>query len=285
MIDLHTHSTVSDGTMTPCELLHYAKECGLEAIALTDHDTCGGLLEAENAAKELDIPFVRGCEVSTRSELGEFHILGLWLPHNVDTLEECFATLRQRRMDRNARIVEKLCQLGFPLTIEEVKKCAGDGSVGRPHIAQVLVQKGYVRDERVAFHEYLGEGCKAYVAKEVFRPEEAVKLLVHEGATCILAHPMLHHYPLDWLKNKIKSLVDLGLDGIEVWHSDHSPQDTKICLSWAKEMDLMMSGGSDFHGERKPNVQLGFGRNNLSIPKSVYETLCQRRKAKNLPLS
>ena len=214
-IDLHTHSTFSDGTSTPEELLAHAKEIGLQALALTDHDTCSGLPRAEKAAAEAGIPFVRGCELSTRTERGSFHILGLWLPEQTDVLEERLSALRRRRAERNEKIVERLCTLGLPLTMEDVLICAGQGTVGRPHIAQVMVQKGYVPDLRSAFTEYLGANGRAYVPKKVFSPEEAIRLLVSTGATVSLAHPCIHHYPSAWLFERIRMLAaERGIQNI-----------------------------------------------------------------------
>ncbi|MBQ9536431.1 MAG: PHP domain-containing protein [Desulfovibrionaceae bacterium] len=284
-IDLHTHSTYSDGTDSPEELLAKAKERGIEALALTDHDTCRGLARAAQAAKEHNIIFVRGCELSTMSERGEFHILGLWIPEECPALKIKLRELRRRRDLRNEQMVERLCAIGLPLTIEDVLACVqGNGTVGRPHIAQAMLNKGYVRTTREAFDKYIGAGCSAYVPKKVFSPEEAVKALVEVQATICLAHPMLHHYPLHWLKQRIAKLVDCGLDTIEVWHTEHSLSDIELCLQWAKEFNIGVSGGSDYHAKRKPGVELGTGHGNLNIPMSVLDALIARRKAKGLPV-
>ena len=283
-IDLHTHTTFSDGTKTPEELLHLAKEIGLEALALTDHDTCLGLNRAEACAKELNIKFIRGCELSTMSEKGELHILGLWVPKDCPSLEEKLNQLRQRRTERNAKMVEKLNQIGLHLTMDEVLTCAGSGSVGRPHIAQVMVKRGYVPDTKTAFNLYIGAGCKAYVPKHVFTPEEAVQALTEVKATVCLAHPLLHHYPPAWLEQMIKRLVDLGLDALEVWHTEHSEDAVNQALAWAKKFNLGVSGGSDYHGDRKPDVHLGIGRGNLHIPSDVLDNLEARRRSQGLPV-
>ncbi|MBQ7584648.1 MAG: PHP domain-containing protein [Desulfovibrionaceae bacterium] len=279
-IDLHTHSTFSDGTKTPEELLALAKEIGLQALALTDHDTCNGLVRAEAAAKAEQIQFIRGCELSTRSELGELHILGLWVPKDCQKLESQLAILRQRRDDRNVKIVHKLNTLGLPLTMEDVLACVGQGTMGRPHIAQAMVKKGYVPSIQKAFSEYLSPKGKAFVPKDIFQTEEAVKLLAESKALVCLAHPLLHHYPTNWMHDKIKVLVDCGLDALEVWHTEHSPDAVQQCLAWAKEFNLGVSGGSDYHGLRKPGVNLGTGRENLDIPFKVLEDLELRLKAK-----
>ena len=198
-IDLHTHSQASDGTDSPGQLVRNAHAQGLAAVAVTDHDTVSGLDEAEAAARELGLEFVRGCELSTSTELGEMHVLGLWLPRDLAPLQDRLKYLRGKRSERNIRIVEKLQGLGVEITLDEVLHEARGESVGRPHIAAVLVRKGYVKDVSEAFREYLGYYGRAYLPKEVLQPEEAVGVLSSLGATVCLAHPMLQKLPVGWL--------------------------------------------------------------------------------------
>ncbi|MBR4742345.1 MAG: PHP domain-containing protein [Desulfovibrio sp.] len=283
-IDLHTHSTFSDGSKTPEELVWEAKACGLHALALTDHDTCNGLDLAVHAASAANIHFVRGCELSAHSELGELHILGLWVPPKSAALENTLAMLRQRRCTRNEKMVEKLCQLGLPLSMEDLLACAGtQTTVGRPHIALAMIQKGYVRSLKEAFKQYLGFGAKAYVSREVFPAQEAVRVLSRLGATVALAHPMIHHYPRQWLRKQIMLLMEVGLDALEVWHTEHSEQDSAFCLQLAHELGLGVSGGSDYHGKNKPTVLLGRGHGNLAVSVQVLHDLEERRRSKGLP--
>ena len=283
-IDLHTHTSFSDGTLTPEELVFEAKRIGLAAIAVTDHDTCDGLPRAVSAGRKAGIPVIRGCELSTRTERGEMHILGLWVPENDPSFEKELARLRNFRNERNAKILEKLRALGCDITEEDLALQAKGRAVGRPHIALALLAKGCVKSRAQAFHQYIGEGAKAYVPKETITPDQGCRLLKKVGATVCVAHPMLHKYPMDWLYDTLKRLVSCGLDALEAWHTEHSPQETALCREWALKLGLGLTGGSDFHGANKQGVSLGSGRNNLYIPFSVLTALRERRRACGLPL-
>lgn len=273
-IDLHTHSTASDGTDSPAELVANARAAGLSALALTDHDTLSGLDEAEAAAKALELDFVRGVEISTRTEMGSMHILGLWVPRDASPLEETLSRLRNKRSQRNVRMVAKLNELGIGITMEDVLREAGGESVGRPHMAMAMLKAGYIGDLREAFDKYLGSGGKAYLPKEVMRPEEAVSLMAGLGCCVVLAHPMAGgHFPAGWLEALIRRLIPLGLCGLEAWHSDHSAADTSYLLGLARRLKLCVSGGSDYHGANKPRISLGRGYGGLFVPRSVLEDL------------
>ena len=281
-VDLHTHSTASDGTDSPAELVRHAREAGLAAIAVTDHDTLAGLAEAREAARGHAIRVIGGCELSARTARGEVHILGLWLPDEAPGLQRHLVELRRKRAERNAGMVQKLRELGFDISMEEVSTLAR-GSVGRPHIARVMVGKGFVKDEREAFQRYLGTGGKAWLPKEVLSPEQAVGLLAGLGATVSLAHPFIQGYPVAWLEGVLRDLVSCGLDAIEVWHSEHNDAQTRLALEWAKRYDLGMTGGSDYHGINKPGIRLGRGRGGLRIPLDVLDKLEVRRRAQGRP--
>lgn len=284
MIDLHTHSTASDGTDSPGELIEKAARAGLEAIALTDHDTLAGLDEAEDAARDLGIYFVRGCEVSTRSDLGSTHILGLWVPKKSDVLQNFLKSMREKRDERNAIMIAKLRALGFDITLEEVAAMAG-GSVGRPHMATVLVEKGYAADRKEVFSKYLGAKGSAYVPKATPEPAVATRLLASAGATVSFAHPLLPPpRPLSWLERLTLTLSAEGLSAIEVWHSEHRPQDSSWLKALAKRSGLCMTGGSDYHGLAKPGIVLGKGRDNLDISRDVLDSLLLARKKAGLPV-
>lgn len=276
-IDLHTHSTTSDGTDSPAELMVKARQIGLAAIALTDHDTMKGLAEAKAKAKELDIEFIRGCEISTRTDDGSMHILGLWLPEYYEPLESYLKNLRDGRKRRNDLILEKLANHGIHLTMKEVREQA-KGAIGRPHIASLMLKKGYVQNLHEAFDLWLGETGKAYAPKPVPQAEEAVKILSKSGASPILAHPLLHEHSPEWLDSFVRRLKPLGLFGLEAWHSSHSPEQSEQIIKLAQKYDLAISGGSDYHGENKPDIQLGSGRNgNVQVPASVLDKLRQKR--------
>jgi len=279
-VDLHTHSTASDGTLSPSELIHEAKRIGLKAIALTDHDTTQGLEEAYLASQKYDLEFIPGCELSVQFK-GMTHILGLWLQRDAPVLNDAFVFLQKKRKQRNVLIIEKLNRLGIDITYAEVQKKA-KGTIGRPHIAQVLTEKKVTRSVQEAFEVFLNNKGKAYVPKEKFSPEQAIKLLKQEQATVILAHPFsLNLSPLD-LEKELIYLKELGLDGIEAFYSEHSPELTQTYLHLAQKLDLQVSGGSDFHGQNKPHIKLGVGKNNLNLSYVLVQRLKEYRAKQGL---
>lgn len=288
-VDLHTHSTASDGTDSPAELIKKSKDMDLAAIALTDHDTVAGLPEAEEAARDLGQTFIRGCEVSTSTEFGKAHILGLWLPEEIGPFEEMLKHFQEERLKRNLKMIDSLRKLGFDITYEEVEANAGGStSVGRPHFASVLVQNGYAETSAEAFEKYLGENGTAFVAKFSPPPEEATRVLSSLGATVIIAHPLAQRkfqgqFPAEYPENLIRRLLPFGLDGLEVWHSAQSGEQSAKLLALAQKYDMAASGGSDYHGQKKKGVELGSGCGNLRVPASALENLLARRRAKGQP--
>lgn len=282
LIDLHTHSTASDGTDSPSELVAKAAGQGLAALALTDHDTARGLDEAEEAAKAKGIEFIRGCELSTSTDQGEMHVLGLFLPHDCGALDGFLQCLREGRKRRNVLMVEKLREAGLDISMEEVEAKARS-SVGRPHMAAVLKEKGYVRDTNEAFDKWLGIKGKAYVPKLAPRPEQAVRILRELGASPVLAHPLLRPRPEGWLDNLVRDLKPAGLFGLEAWHSAQNEAQEAEIKALARKYDLGLSGGSDYHGRNKPDIQLGTGKGNLRVEYKTLEKLKGRRRALGLP--
>lgn len=282
LIDLHTHSTASDGTDTPADLVKKAADLGLAALALTDHDTLKGLEEAEAAAAGAGIEFIRGCELSTSTDQGSLHIVGLWLPRECSLLEDYLRQRRESRDGRNQKMIELLRKEGINISLEDAAALA-DGTVGRPHIAAVLVEKGYARDKAEAFRDWIGETGKAYVPKDSPAPEEAVRMLRAVGASPIIAHPRLRRPSEEWLERLVVRLKPAGLCGLEAWHSAHDPADEAVIQKLAAKYDLGLSGGSDYHGQPKPDIELGAGKGNLSIGIEVLENLKARRKAAGLP--
>ena len=282
-VDLHTHSTASDGTETPADVVRMAHTLHLKAVALTDHDTVAGLDEAEAAGAACGITLVRGCELATSTPYGEAHILGLWLPRDLGPLRAVLLDLRKKRSERNARMVEKLRGLGVDISYEEVCEQAGGESVGRPHMAAVLLRKGYVRTVREAFTRYLGYGGAAYLSREVLEPLAAVRLLRELGATPVLAHPCLLKCPPDWLDDFTGSLTAAGLLALEAYHSEHNDAQTRWCVDLADRHQLALSGGSDFHGGAKPGIKLGSGRGALRVPAFVLTGLLEQRARLGLP--
>ncbi len=280
-IDLHTHSTCSDGSDSPTDLVHKAADAGLVAVALTDHDTISGLPEAEAAGRERGIEVVRGCELSVGTEQGEVHVLGLFLPREaalLEELEEALHDLRIHRSTRNAEIVHKLQKMGLNIDYEAVlEKAGGDRasgeSVGRPHIARLLQEKGYVSSVREAFSVYLGNKGKAFVPKKVLEVQEAMGLLQRSKATICLAHPGLIGCSAKWLDTFVAKLKEQGLHAIEAYHSEHSPAAVDACTALAKKYTLALTGGSDYHGASKPQIVLGFGKGNLRIGEQLLDNL------------
>ncbi len=280
-IDLHTHSTASDGTCSPAEIVRAAAGIGLAAVALTDHDTTAGLPEAREAGREHGVEIVNGCELSVVDGARRLHILGLFLPENPVRLEAKLAELREKRHDRNRLIIQKLRDQGVDVAYDEVSALA-EGAVGRPHIARALLAKNAVTSIQQAFDRYLGNHGSAYVPKAVFPVDEAMAMLTAEGATVSLAHPCMLGLAGRDLEELARRYKAFGLDCVEAHYSEHSKQQTREYLALAERLDLGVSGGSDFHGSVKPKISLGRGRGGLRIPYAVLEALKARRAAAGL---
>ena len=258
-IDLHTHSTHSDGSFPPGQLVELAKEKGLRAIALTDHDTVAGVEEAVLAGKALDVEVGPGVEISGQFGPGTMHILGYYVHTAHQELVTALKRLQQARAARYPKIIERLQTLGLKLTTAEVLNLAGQ-QVGRPHIAQALVRRGYVSSMGEAFSRYLKKGAAAYVEKFRFPPEEAIGLIRSAGGVASLAHPFTLGFdePKE-LTRVAKELQAMGLEGIEVFYPEHTEEMTAVCDDVAKRLGLLRTGGSDFHGNLKNGSDLGGG--------------------------
>lgn len=290
--DLHTHSTASDGTVRPELLPQLAIDAGLSAIALTDHDTTAGLPACAAACKALGIDFVPGIEISAdplldtspdpanddRPRVGTLHILGLFVRHDDAELAHVHDRMLDSRLQRNPLIVERLNALGVNITYDDVLALASDEGteiIGRPHIAQVLIQKGYVQNIKEAFTKYLGQGKPAYVRKDLFTAAQAIDAIHHAGGLASLAHPVqLKIADSDALYRYVATLKSLGLDAIEVRHPDHTPDVAASFQQLAQRLNLLTTGGSDFHGKRK-DIPLG----SQHVPWSVYDALRSARPA------
>lgn len=274
-VDLHTHSRASDGTLTPGELVTLAGESGLSAVALTDHDTLAGLPEARQAGEACGVEVVSGVELSVADGDRGVHIVGLFLSDRPGPLAEALEYLRARRHDRNHEILAKLARLGIPVDYAAVTALA-EGAVGRPHIARVMLSMGAVGSLKEAFTRYLGNYGQAYVPKVKLGFAEAVALLRAEGALVVLAHPYILGQSGKALAATVTRYKDMGLDGIEVFYTEHSQAQTLEYLSLARRLDLALSGGSDFHGAAKPGVELGRGRGNLRVDGTILDGLKER---------
>jgi predicted metal-dependent phosphoesterase TrpH len=276
LVDLHVHTTASDGSDSPGEVVRKAAALRLAALAVTDHDTLDGLEEAETEARAAGLELIRGCEISTRSPFGEVHVLGLWLPSDpalLRPLKEALGGVRQGRITRNQRILDNLLALGLPVPRAEILKLAEKGVPGRPHIAEALCRLGIAANHREAFRKYLGVNGLAYAPRELMEPEQAVRLLAATGATVCWAHPCLNHAPPQELEAMLIRLVPLGLTALEAYHSEHTARDERLCVELADRYGLQISGGSDYHGRLKPEVALGRGKGGLRVRKHILDKL------------
>jgi 3',5'-nucleoside bisphosphate phosphatase len=278
VIDLHSHTNESDGTFTPLELVDLAMERGIEALAISDHDTFAGFDEALPIAQSRGLDLVCGIELSTRvpgSRVRTVHLLGYFLhqPPSAD-FREWLGELIEGRRDRNRRLIQSLHEQGIDIELGEVERL-GRTLTGRPHFARVLIQKGYVKNFDEAFRRYLGELAPSYVERYAPYVPVAIQRVIDAGGLPVLAHPIrLGFRDPDAEEKFIGDLRDAGLRGIEVFHSDQAPKDSERYAGIARKYDLAVSGGSDFHGDVKPQISLGTGYNgNLNIPKSVLDGL------------
>lgn len=279
-IDLHTHSTYSDGTFTPKELFALAKGIGLKALALTDHDTVAGLNDAAFYAKEYEIEFVPGVELVAEHNSKEYHILGLYIDYeNIVLIKTLNELIYEKRVIRNKRIIEKLNSIGIKISLEDLANKNDKALLTRTHFASALVRKGYCRSLNEAFHIYLGEGKPAYVIRETLTPTECIETIHNCNGIAILAHPTLYHLDYKQIDQLTVELMEYGLDGIEAYYTRHTNEDTAQILTIAHRRNLVVSGGSDFHGENKANTQLGIGQGNLRIDYKVLENIKQYIKA------
>ncbi len=276
-VDLHAHSTASDGTYPPAEVARLAAEVGLMAVALTDHDTVAGLDEFLAAGRDLDLAAVPGVEISANHPQGTMHLVGLFVDRLHPELGEALRWLQQGRAERHPKMLGRLKNLGLDLTWEEVERQAGGGQVGRPHFARAMLARGWVSSFEQAFDRYLGKGRPAYVDRRRFDPPRAIDLLHRAGAVVVLAHPQtLNAFNLDALAEEVEELRDMGLDAIEAWHPVMDSAWTRSLTDLARRLDLAVSGGSDFHGDNKSDVRLGVGRGTLRVPESCYWELLRR---------
>jgi 3',5'-nucleoside bisphosphate phosphatase len=276
-VDLHCHSTASDGTFSPTEVVRLAARNDLSALALTDHDTIGGVAEAAGEAKNLGVDFLPGIEISAEyPSPGTMHILGYGVDPNSATLGNLTAQLIAGRGNRNPQIVEKLNELGVAVTMAEWEAQAKGGVLGRPQLAAILLRKGYVSSIKQAFDKYLGQGAPAYFDKERLTPARALEMIRESGGLPVLAHPIQLRTENDaQLDRVVKDLVDLGLAGIEVFHSDHDAPWVEKCSKLAERYNLLKTGGSDFHGTNKKDIDLGLARGRR-VPRLLYDELIER---------
>lgn len=275
MIDLHTHTNESDGTYTPARLIEKARSIGLEGLAITDHDTLAGYEAALPLARHAGVDLVCGIELSTKLDGKSVHLLGYFPPEG-PAAEFCqwIRLMQESRRDRNRRLVERLRTLGMEMTLAEVE-AKGRGMTGRPHFAQVMVEKGYVVNVREAFDEYLDEAAKGYVDRREPQLDEGIGQIRDGGGVAVVPHP-IRTWNRPRLEELLPRLCAMGLEGIEAYHSDQGPADERYYLGLAHRFGLLVTGGSDFHGDIKPEIKLGVGPGRLRIPRGVLDELRAR---------
>ncbi|MBU0937248.1 MAG: PHP domain-containing protein [Spirochaetes bacterium] len=261
MIDFHTHSSASDGTYSPAELMGKAHELGIATIALTDHDCIDGLAEAARTAAGLGLRFIQGVEIEIAFGPGEFHLLGLDLRIDLNkpdaVLVSALAELAQARENRNREMVERFIQQGYPLDYAELRAMYGSGSLGRPHIAEYLVKKGIVRNKQLAFDQFLAKGKPFFIQKDCFPLDRAIELIHKAGGLAFVAHPMSLFVSWTRMRELLPAWKELGLDGVEAWHPLARIVDCERLQKLAGELALRVSAGSDYHGPIRPDRQLG----------------------------
>ena len=265
--DLHIHSTASDGRYNPTEIVHMAVAAGLTIIALTDHDTVDGLIPALEAAREFpELTVIPAVELSTDTYSGEIHVLGYFIDFTNQEFRASLERMRNSRANRAKKMVLKLKELGCNIELERIKEIAGNGALGRAHIAQALLEKGYITSFKEAFTKYIGHGCPAYVVREKLTPVEAVKLVIKANGIPVLAHPYTALNP----EEVIKELKTVGLEGMEVYYAGYLPSEMNILLNMAEKYELIPTGGTDYHGiDATSDITIG----GTDVPNQCVEKL------------
>lgn len=278
-IDLHTHSTASDGSFTPEEVVELAKEAGLSSFALTDHDTVKGIVPALKHAEKIGgISVIPGTELSCYIGEREIHIVGLFIDYNDKNFTDALNKLERDREIRNEKMVQKFVDGGIPLTIEELKHDNPGSVITRAHFARVLVEKGICKDKVEAFDKYVGINCPFYLPKPKVTPEYVIGLINAAGGTAILAHPYSYKLSKSQVEALLDDLIPAGLAGMECYYSTYDNGQTSELRSIAYNKNLLVSGGSDFHGAIKPDISIGTGWGNLRVPEKLLDNIVEYRR-------
>lgn len=273
LIDLHVHSNASDGSLTPTEVADEAMRMGLSAIALTDHDTIDGIPEILEYTKDKPLEVVPGIELSCYYNNREVHILGFYMDYANPALNEELSKLKMAREGRNLKMVELMQADGLPVTMEKLLHGNPDSVITRAHFARVLVEEGVCKDKEAAFKKYIGIGCKYYLPKPQVTCETAMKILTTYSKGAFLAHPLLYHLGYAQIEELLIYLKSLGLKGVEAYHSSNNAYESDKLRSMAMKLGLGISGGSDFHGAVKPNIQMGKGRGGMKISMHILDEI------------
>lgn len=279
LIDLHVHTSFSDGSYRPRQVIDLAVQAGLKAIAITDHDTVAGNPEAAAYAGQLGYEVVPGVEISVESDYNSFHILGYFIDYTDPGLNATLKEVLDFRDNRNPKIIAQLNALGVDITMDEVSREAGGNVVGRPHMAAVMVKKGYVRNVQEAFDRYLKTGAPAHVDKKRITKAQGIRLVKAAGGIPVWAHPGFTPWKdINEMETELKHLIGLGLEGVEAFYTTYTEEQTSHMLKLAEKYDLLITGGSDFHGKTKADIKLGQGRGNLQIDYQYLATLKARAR-------
>ncbi|APF19215.1 PHP domain protein [Caldithrix abyssi DSM 13497] len=276
-VDLHLHTTHSDGSLTPSQLVQLLKKLGVKTFAITDHDTISAIKQADRAAHKNGMRLITGVELSIEYPLpgsAHLHLLGLFIDVQNEELNFALKKLREERKNRAHLIIRKLEQMGIELPSSQKEKLVLNNSVARPHIAQILLQEGLVKSMEEAFQKYIGRNAPAYVPKKKFQLKEAIDLVHRAGGLAIVAHPVSLGAKTDAeLRDHLDALVSCGIDGLEAYYPLHDPPLTRYLLNYAEEKRLAVSGGSDFHGEAKKEIQPVIGDGRLNVPDEIVTQL------------
>ena len=275
MIDLHTHSTASDGTYTPAQLMEYAHARNINAIALTDHDSIDGIIEAQKKARELSMEFIPGIELSIQWPTGEFHLLGLGLQSPSKELLGAIDFLRQERDNRNIKMAQKLQEQGIAITYEEVVEKAGTKTIGRPHFASLMIEKGFIRQRQQAFDQYFAKGRPCYVERTGLDLEDAVKAIKTSGGIPVQAHPLSMYVSWGKMEDTMIDIQMHGVEGLEAWHPGTRVSEAYRLEELARKLGMTATAGSDFHGEKvRADRKIGYTAGKSKIEdKFWYEEL------------
>lgn len=279
--DLHLHTTASDGLETPFKIVEMAKKMGFKCISITDHDTVDGLSEAQKAAEQLGIELIPGIELSTLFEGKEVHILGYCIDPNNQMLKDLLSKFIESRKKRARKIVEKLNELGVDVSMSRVEEIAKGEFVGRPHIARAMMEKGYVSSLSEAFtKDYLGNGGRAYVERYKLYTHEAINFIKQIGAVAVLAHPGIDTVGGRLTHYEIEQIIEMGIEGIEVFYPEHDAAQTRFYKNLAQTHNLVITGGSDYHGDKETDLKVG----SIKLPYKHVEALkarCKDKKTEN----
>lgn len=275
-IDLHLHTTASDGTFTPKELVYYGKEKNLDAIAITDHDCLKSLKEAHIYGDKLGIKIIDGIEFAGFYIDREIHILGLFVDTNNQLFTDIVNNIEIGRLERNQEMCLRFTKIGIPMTMNDLNDGNPDKIVTRSHFAEFLTNNGYTSSKEEAFEKYLFDGCETYLTREYYNTKQIIDIIHNAGGIAILAHPTLYKLSDNGIIKLVEQLCDEGLDAVEGYYSTYTKKEEEFILSLAKKYNLTISGGSDFHGETKPGLDMKTGYGNLNIPDELIDIILEK---------